>query len=352
MNSIHFEIFSLMPAFAFLLTGVPLAVLLDRLGFFQSAAIFLLKRNPSVLKLWILAAVTTAMLNLDTTIVLLTPLYIHIAKKTKNNTLPLLVIPLLLASFASSLLPVSNLTNIIVASSLHLSAIDFLLHLAIPTIIAVTAGWFFYRMRFSGKLIVTTPDKQYDKKSFIIGCFVVLYLLIGFVFGVQFGIQPWLVALVADIVLVVLTGFIPWQSIPIRTAILVAVIATVASLVISSEMLHGVFDIHSQPEQMIRAVLLATIGTNTINNLPTVLVGVHSTPSMNWFMWAWLVGVNVGAVLLPIGALANLLWLHIAKHNGMSVSLWRYLSITLPIGMPTLFVTFLVLLLEYFLTAR
>ena len=66
---------SLWPALAFLLAGVPLAALLDRLGFFAAAA-----------------AVTTAVLNLDTTVVLLTPLYLRLARRAEVDPIPLVVI--------------------------------------------------------------------------------------------------------------------------------------------------------------------------------------------------------------------------------------------------------------------
>jgi arsenical pump membrane protein len=64
------------PAIAFLCTGVALAALLERLGFFEAVIGWLARRHGRITmrSLWWLAALTTAVLNLDTTIVLLTPL--------------------------------------------------------------------------------------------------------------------------------------------------------------------------------------------------------------------------------------------------------------------------------------
>lgn len=72
------QLSSLWPALAFLLAGVPLAALLDRIGFFDAVATVMTGRDReiSVLGLWVLAALTTVVLNLDTTVVLLTPLYL------------------------------------------------------------------------------------------------------------------------------------------------------------------------------------------------------------------------------------------------------------------------------------
>ena len=98
--------------------------------------------------LWALAAVTTAVLNLDTTVVLLTPLYLRLARRTGVEPFPLVVIPLLLASFASSVLPVSNLTTLIVVQRFDLGTLDVLAHLALPSLAATMVGWWAYRRRF------------------------------------------------------------------------------------------------------------------------------------------------------------------------------------------------------------
>ena len=93
----------MIPALAFLLTGVPLAALLERLGYFDSVIAWLVgpdERQLRVVLLWILAASTTIVMNLDTTIVLLTPLYIALARSSGIVVRRLALIPLLLASFA------------------------------------------------------------------------------------------------------------------------------------------------------------------------------------------------------------------------------------------------------------
>ncbi|HWJ96879.1 MAG TPA: SLC13 family permease, partial [Acidimicrobiales bacterium] len=135
------------PALAFLLVGVPLAALLDGLGFFDSVAGLLAERfgQIPVLALWALAAATTVALNLDTTVVLLTPLYVRLARRSGVDPVPLALIPLLLAAFASSVLPISNLTTLIAAEQLDLSVGDVLGHLGLPSLAAASIGWIAYR---------------------------------------------------------------------------------------------------------------------------------------------------------------------------------------------------------------
>jgi arsenical pump membrane protein len=144
MSRVGDQLSSLAPALAFLLAGVPLAALLERLGFFSSAAAALggrRGRDTPVLGLWILACVTTVVLNLDTTVVLLTPLYLRLARRSGTDPLPVVAIPLLLASLASSVLPVSNLTTLIAADRLDLGVGTVLAHLALPSLAAPGASW-------------------------------------------------------------------------------------------------------------------------------------------------------------------------------------------------------------------
>ncbi len=346
MQTVIDQLVALFPALAFLLAGVPLAVLLERVGFFRAAADILLHRNPSTCKLWVLAAATTAVLNLDTTIVLLTPLYAHIARRSKIALLPIIAIPLLLACFASSILPVSNLTNLIAAATHDLTVIDFLTHLALPSVVAIVAGWFLYRHHFPNKLSVIPLDKTPDYRALKIGGSVVLFLLLGFTLGPQIGLEAWAVALIADVALVGLTGFVPWRSIPLKTAVQVAIVAGIAAFAVRGLSLGGLLGEHASVASMAGATGLATVGANTINNLPATLVGVHLSPGASWGLWAWLIGVNFGAVLLPLGALANILWKNIAKEQGVQLTLKQYMSVSLPIGLPVLGLAFLTLIIE------
>lgn len=347
MELITHQLVALFPALAFLIFGVPFAILLDKLGFFRASADIILHRNPSYLKLWVLAALTTAILNLDTTIVLLTPLYFHIAKKAKVDPLPVVVIPLLLACFASCLLPVSNLTNLIAASAFDISSFEFLRYMGLPTLVAVSVGWVLYRRRFPHELKVVPLDKTPDMYALRVGGLIVFGVLLGFVFGHYIGLAAWMVVLIADIVLMAIVKSFPWRSIPLKTAVIVAVVGCAAVMLIPAALLEGLFTAPYSAAGVASAVGLSAVSANVINNLPTVLIGVHSADGASWGLWAWLIGVNVGAALLPIGALANLLWKNIVQENGLSLSLRQYLSFSLPIGLPTLVAASLTLLVEF-----
>ncbi|MGZ6885426.1 MAG: SLC13 family permease [Acidimicrobiia bacterium] len=161
------------PALAFLLAAVPLATLLDRLGFFAATVARLAAhdRGISVLALWVLAAATTVVLNLDTTIVLLTPLSVRLARRAGADPFALALVPLLLASLASSVLPVSNLTNLIVQERTDLTALSLLAHLGPASAAATISGWRSYRRRHPTRLALDrAPHTPADRRALRIGC--------------------------------------------------------------------------------------------------------------------------------------------------------------------------------------
>jgi arsenical pump membrane protein len=88
-----------------------------------------------------LIATVTAVLNLDTSVVFLTPVLVYAARSRGQGEVPLLVGVLLLSNAASLLLPGSNLTNLIVLGQLHLSGGQFFGHMVLPWVgsILVTA---------------------------------------------------------------------------------------------------------------------------------------------------------------------------------------------------------------------
>lgn len=330
------QVSAMVPALLFLCVGVPLASLLDRLGYFEAVASLMQQRAGAIRlgSLWVLACATTAVLNLDTTVVLLTPLYIRLANRSGMDALPLALIPLLTASFASSFLPVSNLTTLIAVERLDLGVGDVVAHLGLPSLVACVVGWLMFR-RAAPATVPAAVGPPVDHRAVRIGTLVVAGLLVGFVFGGLLEIEPWMVALVADAVLIVVTRHLPWRDVPIPTALAVAGVAMVAALVVSPSATEWLGTIEA-PLAVSATVGVAAAVANVVNNLPATLIGLEGVDDATWGFWGWLLGVNVGAALLPIGALANLLWWRIVRSEGVEINVRRYVRSTAPIVVATL----------------
>lgn len=347
MDRVVEQLRALGPALAFLLAAVPLADLLDRLGFFESLANWIQDRSGPTLHLgwlWVLAAATTAVLNLDTTIVLLTPLYVRIGRHGRCDPVRIAVIPLVLASLASSFLVVSNLTNLIVADRFGATSAEMLGRLGLPSLAAIGIGWWCYS-RGGTRIDRPASVAPVDHAALRFGGSVVIALLVAFVIGPTVGIPPWVSVVVADVVLMVRLRFVPWRSVPVVTATSVAVLGAAVALVVpvpAARPLTGTDSLGA----VAASAFVGGIGANVVNNLPALFVGMNATPTMTWGMWGWLWGINAAAAFLPWGALANLLWWRVIRDEGEPVTLRSYVARVGPIVAPAFGAGFVVLVLQ------
>ena len=227
-----------------------------------------------------------------------------------------------------------------------------LAHLGLPSLVAVTTGWWAYARRHPTRLGPSGPAatrRAGDRRALRLGGAIVAAVLVGFVVGPVVGVQPWMTALAADIVLVVVTRHVPWRDLPVLTAAGVAAIGAVVALVVPADALRDLLH-RSAPAALAGVAGLATVAANAVNNLPAVLVGSRAVHHTTWGLWAWLLGVNAGAVLLPLGALANLLWLRIVRTEGIAIGPRTYARAVVPIAFPALVAAIATLVVERVVT--
>src|SRR5581483_7270984 len=89
----------------------------------------------------VLASVTTALLSLDTTVVLLTPVVVASVRHTEAPPRPALYATAHLANSASLLLPVSNLTNLLAYAVVSVSFTRFAALMALPWLLSIAVEW-------------------------------------------------------------------------------------------------------------------------------------------------------------------------------------------------------------------
>jgi arsenical pump membrane protein len=80
---------------------------------------------------------------------------------------------------------------------------------------------------------------------------------------------------------------------------------------------------------------VSAVLANVVNNLPALIVllptiGPHPTASL----WAVLIGVNMGPVLLATGTLASLLWLATLRRLDVAVSAFDVTRVGVRVGLP------------------
>jgi arsenical pump membrane protein len=323
------------PPLAFLVLAVPLAVLLDELGFFATVAA-LVDAGPRLrLALWVLAALVTVLFNLDAAVVLLTPLYVRIASRHGDDPLLLAFLPPLLASVASSVLPVSNLTNLVVARRLDLATTDFLRHAAPAALAATIVGWLVWSRLAGPPPVVRPAPEPAVPGALAVGVPVVVWLLLGFTVGDQLGVPAWVVAGIALAALVVITHRLPWAHVPAGAAALALSLGTLALGAAPALGLDHVLGVPGAGGEAL-TFAAAVLGANLVNNLPALLVALPALDVHPGRVWAVLLGVNIGPTLWVTGALSTLLWQATMQRLDLPVSNRRYAAVGIRVGLPAL----------------
>lgn len=319
----------------FLAFAVPLAIALDRLGVFEALASLVDGGRHLVAWLWVFAAAVTVVCNLDAAVVLLTPLYARIARRNALPLEPLVFQPALLACLASHPLPVSNLTNLIVAERFDLSAADFVRHLLPATVVAVAVGWACARRVLPAPLPTPSLDVAPDRRALARGLPVLAFVLLGFTVGDGVGVPAWVVAAVALAATVALGAEVPsWRRLPWEAAAVAlglgVVVAGAAPLLGLDRLVDG-----TGATGRLQALVLGAAGSGLTNNLPTVLAAAPELREPGQ-VWPLLFGVNAGPSLVLTGALSSLLWRETAAAVGLEVSARRFTAVGVRIGLPAM----------------
>ena len=321
----------------FLLFAVPLAILLDRIGVFAALAAMVDGGEHLVSGLWLLATGVTIVFNLDASVVLLTPLYIRIAQRHGYPPEMLAFQPALLACLASNPLPVSNLTNLVVAEHFGLSVTDFARHLLLPTVAACAVGWFCYRRAFAGNSgDVATFEEPVDSRALHRGLPIVAFVLVGFTLGSALGIPEWIIAAIAVVWAAVQASHVPLRAIPHEAILIAAGLGVLVAGAGAALKLARFFDATGVIGRG-RALLFGVVASDISNNLPAVLAGAPALHTRAQ-VWPLLVGANMGPALVLSGALSGLLWRDTARRMSVAVSARRYSQVGLRVGLPALVV--------------
>jgi arsenical pump membrane protein len=267
---------------------------------------------------FLVAAGTTAVLSLDATVVLLTPIVFATAARLRTNSRPHVYACSHLANSASLVLPVSNLTNLLAFRASGVSFTRFAALMALPWLAALLIEWFALRASFAGDLArpavrAARAGDRPEMPWFAVG--VVALTLIGFVMSSPIGIAPVWVAAAGAAVMVVRERPRPLELVrAAEPGFLVFVLGL--GLVVEAASQHGLSSAvdsllpHGSGLLALLAVAaISAVVANLLNNLPATLI-ILPVVSLSGpgAVLAMLVGVNVGPNLTYVGSLATLLW--------------------------------------------
>jgi arsenical pump membrane protein len=330
------------PVIGFLAAVLVLAKLCDDEGLFTACGAWMRRAaagRPRRLLAWVfvIASVTTAVLSLDATVVLLTPVVFATAARSGLRAKPHVYACAHLSNSASLLLPVSNLTNLLAFAAAGLSFTHFAALMALPWLTAIGIEYLVFRRFFANELRAGTPappDTQLPGMP-VFTLLVVTLTLAGFALASAAGINPAWVAAAGALTLAAralrqrrttVTELVAAAS-PAFLAFVLALGIVVRAVVdhgLSGALGHLIPSGTSLPALLAIAALAALLA-NVINNLPAVLVLLPLTaPAGAGAVLAVLLGVNIGPNLTYAGSLATLLWRRIVHAHDDQVDLREF----------------------------
>jgi arsenical pump membrane protein len=283
-------------------------------------------------QVFLIAAATTAILSLDATVVLLTPVVLATVRAMRVPARPHLYATAHLSNSASLLLPVSNLTNLLAFSAAGLSFTRFSVLMAAPWVAAVAVEYVLLRLVFRRDLTDVQPEAPPPAAERPVFVLVVLGLtLAGFAVTSFLGLSPAWAALAGAVVLGVRSlaqrrstiGGIA-RSVHVPFLLFVLALAVVVKAVMVNGLDHAAADLLPTGgglAALLGIAALAALLSNIVNNLPAVLVLLPLVAAGGpAAVLAVLIGVNIGPNLTYAGSLSNLLWRRILHGQGEPTS--------------------------------
>jgi arsenical pump membrane protein len=351
----------LAPVIGFLAAVLVLAQMCDDEGVFRACGAWMARRSGGrprrlLAQVFAVSCVTTAVLSLDATVVLLTPVVFATATRLGARPKPHVYACTHLANSASLLLPVSNLTNLLAFAATGLAFPRFAALMALPWLAAIGVEFFVFRRFFAADLDAGAERSEPAENSEpadrpagvpVFALAIVACTLAGFAVTSAVGVNPaW--AAFAGAALLALRALRGRRTTPTALARAAAVpfLAFVACLgiVVAAVVANGLggalrplIPAGTSLPALLAVAALAAVLANLVNNLPAVLVLVPLTaPACPGAVLAVLLGVNIGPNLSYTGSLATLLWRRVLHRHGATPSLREFSMLgllTVPAGL-------------------
>lgn len=274
-----------------------------------------------------LAAVVTVTLNLDTSVVFLTPVLLQAARHRSADETAFLYGSIFMANAASLLLLGSNLTNVLVFSRSAVSGAAFASTMFIPWLVAITIttvvvlAW---RWRQLSSASTSEPHEAlyFSFGPGLVGVVTAVAFMLAYsrpaipVLGVAF------IVTVVDVVIrhrLTITSVVRSANLPMVVGLFV--LATAVS--VASRFWHIAQHLIGTAGSW-QSAGIAAASSNVINNLPAAALLSAKFPHHPYSL---LLGLNLGPNLTVVGALSSILWLQVARREGASPSAWTFTKI-------------------------
>ncbi|MGE7182393.1 arsenic transporter [Peribacillus sp. NPDC006672] len=379
-----------------IMATIVMAVILESFGFFHWAAarLAILARGSGYRLYWyiqLLCFLMTLLFNNDGSIMITTPILILLLKNLRlkpHEAIPYLLSGALIATASSAPIGVSNIVNLIALQIVHMTLYMHTAMMFVPaTVGLVFMSWLMFVV-VKKKLPKKLPNISYDiEESFFTKNFhplkgkmtvetkrqrtkfmlkVLLYVFVVrcllFVAS-YFSIPIEWVAVLGSLSLLVWRWYhlrtnpvdilkkTPWHILIFAFSMYVIIygLHNVGLTNILVEICEPIVNQGLMSASLVMGGLVSIL-SNIFNNHPALMIGTITLTEMGLdpitlktIYLANIIGSDMGSLLLPIGTLASLIWMHILKQNKMKIKWKDYLSVSLIVIPITTVVTLLLL---------
>jgi Na+/H+ antiporter NhaD/arsenite permease-like protein len=341
----------------FLLVGMMvIAAVLAKTGFFDWLAIrsvMLSHGHPIrlLLILSIVTAVVSAFIDNVTTVVLMTPIILSVAKRLDISPVPYLIAVIFASNIGGTATLIGDPPNILIGSAAGLGFDDFLFNLA-PVVILVFLAfavimWLVFRRhlkvpdeRREAALERTEENTIKDRPLMIRALLVTAGTIVGFLFHSALGVEPATIAMAGAVVLMLVGGLnvhktlqdIEWGTLFFFVGLFILVESLIATGIVQG--------IAEQLAEITRGdPVIATLGlmwfsagaSAIIDNIPytataipivqyLAATGIPAEP----LWWALALGACLGGNLTIVGASANVVVANVSDRAGYPIRFGQF----------------------------
>lgn len=305
----------------------------------------------------LITAVLSAILDNVTTVLLVGPMSIAIARMLKIDPVPFLMGQILASNVGGTATLIGDPPNIMIGSAAHLSFVDFLENTGFAVLFILVVLILLMKIVYEKKIELGTvdtgaiekldPSKSITNRALMKkGIIVLICVIVGFMFHDKLGIESSVIALTAAAVMLIIgredvneaIQDVEWTTILFFMSLFV-VVGGLTETGIIKELASKIIDATNGHPMVTMLVLLwaSALLSSILDNIPFVATLIPLILAMQAdgidvtsFWWAISLGACLGGNGTMIGASANVVLSDISTKHGYPITFKSYLKVGMP----------------------
>ena len=322
----------------------------------------------------LITAVLSAILDNVTTVLLVGPMSIAIARMLKIDPVPFLMGQILASNVGGTATLIGDPPNIMIGSAAHLSFMDFLENTGFAVLFTLVVLILLMKIVYEKKIELGTvdtgaiekldPSKSITNRALMKkGIIVLICVIVGFMFHDKLGIESSVIALTAAAVMLIIgredvneaIQDVEWTTILFFMSLFV-VVGGLTETGIIKELASKIIDATNGHPMVTMLVLLwaSALLSSILDNIPFVATLIPLILAMQAdgidvtsFWWAISLGACLGGNGTMIGASANVVLSDISTKHGYPITFKSYLKVGMPFMLLSIVISTVFLVVKF-----